>query len=164
DALPAALQPIALRGLAKKPQHRYATAKDLLADLESFRVQLTATGLPAELPTSLNANTSAALKEVLSHASEPRWASQSTASASPAIPANRRFGPSAFAALGVALRAAFAFVPPVRQRAAALLSDKAAERHVAVLPFDNIGNDPANESVAEGLMDSLTSKLTNLDS
>jgi len=35
---------------------------------------------------------------------------------------------------------------------------------VAVLPFDNIGNDPANEAVAEGLMDSLTSKLSNLDS
>src|SRR5262249_37369977 len=43
-------------------------------------------------------------------------------------------------------------------------SSKQQEKHVAVLPFDNIGNDPANESVAEGLMDSLTSKLTNLDS
>jgi serine/threonine-protein kinase len=33
-----------------------------------------------------------------------------------------------------------------------------------VLPFDNIGNNPANQAVAEGLMDSLTSKLSNLDS
>src|SRR5262249_28802317 len=69
------------------------------------------------------------------------------------------------AALSLVVLAAFALLfAPVRQRAAALISGKAAERHVAVLPFDNIGNDPANESVAEGLMDSLTSKLTNLDS
>jgi serine/threonine-protein kinase len=44
-----------------------------------------------------------------------------------------------------------------------MLSGNGGEKHVAVLPFDNIGNDPANEAVAEGLMDSLTSKLSNLD-
>jgi serine/threonine-protein kinase len=31
-----------------------------------------------------------------------------------------------------------------------------------VLPFDNIGNDPANAALAEGLMDSLTAELSNL--
>ena len=161
DALPAALQPVALRGLAKNPANRYATAKDLYTDLESFRAQLTATGIPAEPPTSLNEKTSAAFKDALSRASEPRWASASATAA----PSKGVAAPYIFAALAVAVLAALALlVPPVRQRAAALLSGKAAERHVAVLPFDNIGNDPANESVAEGLMDSLTSKLTNLDS
>ena len=38
------------------------------------------------------------------------------------------------------------------------------ERHIAVLPFDNIGKNPATEEVAEGLMDSLTSKFSNLES
>jgi eukaryotic-like serine/threonine-protein kinase len=52
---------------------------------------------------------------------------------------------------------------PVRQRVAAVLSGSGGEKHVAVLPFDNIGNDPANEAVAEGLLDSMTSKLSNLD-
>jgi len=53
----------------------------------------------------------------------------------------------------------------VRQRAAALLSlgGGGAEKHIAVLPFDNIGNDPSNEAISEGLMDSLTSKLSNLE-
>jgi eukaryotic-like serine/threonine-protein kinase len=37
------------------------------------------------------------------------------------------------------------------------------ERHIAVLPFDNIGKNPATEEVAEGLMDSLTSKFSNLE-
>ena len=35
-------------------------------------------------------------------------------------------------------------------------------KHIAVLPFENIGNNPADEPVAQGLMDSLTSKLSNL--
>ncbi|HLK03108.1 MAG TPA: protein kinase [Candidatus Acidoferrum sp.] len=163
DALPAALQPIALRGLAKKPEHRYAAAKDLLTDLESFRAQLTTSGLPAEPPTSLGASNSAALKEILSRASEPRWAATSSASA--AVPSARRAAPYLFAALAlVVLSALTLLIPSVRQRAAAIVSGRIAERHVAVLPFDNIGNDPANEPIAEGLMDSLTSKLTNLDS
>src|SRR6185369_5224776 len=34
----------------------------------------------------------------------------------------------------------------------------------AVLPFDNIGNNAATEEIAQGLMDSLTSKFSNLDS
>jgi eukaryotic-like serine/threonine-protein kinase len=55
-------------------------------------------------------------------------------------------------------------VPSVRQRAASLLSRTGGtENHIAVLPFDNIGNDPASEAVSEGLMDSLTSKLSNLE-
>lgn len=34
--------------------------------------------------------------------------------------------------------------------------------HVAVLPFTNLGNDPANEALADGLMDSLAGELSNL--
>ena len=36
------------------------------------------------------------------------------------------------------------------------------QNHVAVLPFENIGSDPANEAVAQGLMESMTGKLSNL--
>ena len=64
------------------------------------------------------------------------------------------------------LAAVSLLIPSVRQRAAALLSRRAAaggEKHIAVLPFDNIGNNPANEALSEGLMDSLTSKLSNLE-
>jgi serine/threonine-protein kinase len=37
------------------------------------------------------------------------------------------------------------------------------EEHIAVLPFENVGNDPANDAVSAGLMDSLASRLTNLE-
>jgi serine/threonine-protein kinase len=54
-------------------------------------------------------------------------------------------------------------IRPVRQELGAALS-AGDERHIAVLPFDNIGNNSAAQEIAEGLMDSLTSKFSNLDS
>jgi serine/threonine-protein kinase len=38
-----------------------------------------------------------------------------------------------------------------------------SEKHVAVLPFDNIGSNPENDALADGLMDSLAGRLSNLD-
>ncbi len=37
------------------------------------------------------------------------------------------------------------------------------QKHIAVLPFENIGNDAANQAFAEGVADSLTSKLSQLE-
>ena len=37
------------------------------------------------------------------------------------------------------------------------------EKHVVILPFENVGNDPANEPLTDGLMDSMTARLSNLE-
>jgi serine/threonine-protein kinase len=67
------------------------------------------------------------------------------------------------AVVGVLMVIAFSFaLTSVRKRVSGLLSGR-TENHIAVLPFDNIGNDPANEAVSQGLMDSLTRGLSNLD-
>jgi len=168
EALPALLQPIVLHGLAKDIAHRYPNAKEVLTDLESARAQLTSSGIALDEPTLTQLVPSAALKQAISHASTPRWqAGSATAQAvagATATPKARRVAPYFFVALAaVVLAAGSLLFPSVRQRAANLLSGSGGEKHVAVLPFDNIGNDPANEAVAEGLMDSLTSKLSNLD-
>src|ERR1039457_896973 len=63
--------------------------------------------------------------------------------------------------LGVGVLAALSFVPAVRDRVAQWFGHQ--EEHIAVLPFENVGNDPANEAVSAGLMDSLSSRLTNLE-
>jgi len=55
-------------------------------------------------------------------------------------------------------------VPPLRRWAASVLAAAPAEKHVAVLPFDNIGSNPENAALAEGLMDSLAGRLSNLES
>ena len=173
DALPALLQPIALRGLSKEAAHRYATAKDILTDLEDARAQFTSSGTALDEPTLTQNEPSeavkAALKEIASHASTPRWQTPpvtalNSATAVATSP-NKKLAPYFFAALAVVVLAAGSLLfPSVRERAAAVLNGTAGAKHVAVLPFDNIGNDPQNEAVAEGLMDSLTSKLSNLDS
>ena len=163
EALPAPLQPIALHGLAKDVVHRYPDAKEMLTDLESARAQISSSGMALDEPTLTQSTPSAALKDVISHASTPRWQASSS-SLSAADKRKDRRAAYVFAGLAVmALAAGSLLFSPVRQRAAAMLSGSGGEKHVAVLPFDNIGNDPANEAVAEGLMDSLTSKLSNLD-
>src|SRR5246127_3211877 len=164
EALPALLQPIALHGRAKDVAHRYPDAKEMLTDLQSARAQITSSGIALDEPTLTQTAPSAALKDVISHASTPRW----QASSSPLSAANkrkeRRAAPYLFAGLAVVVLAAGSLLfPSIRQKTAAVLSGTAGAKHVAVLPFDNIGNDPQNEAVAEGLMDSLTSKLSNLD-
>jgi len=63
----------------------------------------------------------------------------------------------------LALLAVALLFRPVRNRLASLLISPKQERHIAVLPFDNIGHNPETEAVSEGLMDSMTAKLSNLD-
>jgi serine/threonine-protein kinase len=164
EALPALLQPIALHGMAKDVAHRYPDAKEMLIDLQSARAQITSSGIPLDEPTLTQTAPSAALKDVISHASTPRWQASSSSLSAANKRKERRAAPYLFAGLAVVVLAAGSLLfSPVRQRAAAVLSGSGGEKHVAVLPFDNIGNDPGNEAVAEGLMDSLTSKLSNLD-
>jgi serine/threonine-protein kinase len=157
EVMPPLLQPIAYRALSKKPEHRYPGAKEMLAGLETARSQITATpmgtlGESATLTSAVSANE---LHAYVERASMPRWQT-----AAPQKPAFRR----GFLAVGAAalLAAASLLLPPVRERLAGLLM-ASRENHIAVLPFDNLGNDPANQAVTEGMMDSLTSKLSNLN-
>lgn len=156
DFIPPLFQPIALRALSKKPEFRYATAKEMLADLEAAKLQISSrTAIAAEEGATLTSATPARdLKEFVERASTPRWptaAQQGTRSRKPL-----------YAGLAIAVLAVGSLLlPQVRERLANLLAT-GGENHIAVLPFDNIGNDPASEAVAEGLMDSLTSELSNL--
>ena len=58
----------------------------------------------------------------------------------------------------IVIAAASLAIPAVRK---AIFGHR--EQHIAVLPFENVGNDSSNEAVSQGLMDSLTSRLSNLD-
>ena len=63
----------------------------------------------------------------------------------------------------LAAAAALGFITPLRQKMVALVTGAQSEKHVAVLPFDNIGSNPENAALADGLMDSLAGRLSNLD-
>ena len=149
-----ALAAIVCKALAKDRVHRYNDCRELLADIEAckpvFDAQPTAP-LPRDVrSSSLN------LKKALEHASSSRVLTTPVDRA-------RRWAVELIAAVLFVAALSLA-IPSVRQRAAGLLSRSGAEeKHIAVLPFDNIGNNSANEEISEGLMDSLTSKLSNLD-
>ena len=53
-------------------------------------------------------------------------------------------------------------VPAIHERVSGAVFGP-TEKRVALLPFHNIGSDPANQALAEGLMDSMTGELSNLD-
>ncbi len=148
------LAAIVCRALAKDRTHRYADCREFLADIEACKP--TFASAPSA-PSNRNLKTSSRdLKRALEHASSSRPL------ATP-VDRARRWIVELSAAM-LLLAALSLLIPSLRQRLGDLLSGKTAatEKHIAVLPFDNIGNDASNEALSEGLMDSLTSKLSNL--
>ncbi len=151
DEVPIDLLRIIYRALSKDAATRYQACAEMLADLREFRSHLDPAATPTARPSSLTARE---LRRQIEQASRPMW---STAVA-PAPKSHRWLAVIGIAAVVVA---GLSFLPPFRDRIAAWFSR--AEDHIAVLPFENVGNDPANEAVSAGLMDSLASRLTNLE-
>lgn len=170
DEIPLDLLRIIYRALSKEPATRYQNCRELLTDLEEFRSHLDPAALAAAgarpssgthsssgiriaraKPSTLTAKE---LRKQIEHASRPLWGG-----AVATTPKWQKW----LAAVGMLaiLAAALSFLPPVRERLAGWFAGR--EDHIAVLPFENVGNDPANEAVSAGLMDSLSSRLTNLE-
>lgn len=157
DELPAALRPIAYKALSKDPAHRYPGGKEILADLESARSELSHhSPATAGGPTLVTPVSQRELKEYAERASAPRW--------TPAPPRSSKWlRPSFYLLLATAvLLAALLLVPSVRHRMG-WKGSQVAQSHIAVLPFDNIGGDPLNDPLAAGLMDTLTGELSNIN-
>jgi len=181
--VPIELLHIVYRALSKEPATRYATCREMLADLREFRGHLdpevaasslgahstgpasrpsTGSGIrtptrPSSLRQSSLRNSGLSAKDLraqIEQASRPLWGN--------AVPAGPRWG-RWLAGMGVVviLLALVSFLPPVRERVSGWFVRPVD--HIAVLPFENVGNDPANEAVSAGLMDSLASRLTNLE-
>ena len=176
DAVVPLLQPIVLRALSKLPAHRYAGGREILGDLEAARAQLSGTVGATEPPTATRAVNTRELEEFMAHATTPRWTGPPTPQIpqAPASEGGRYNGAVAakgrawlYTSLGALAMAVFAaalfFSPATRQAVAVFFAGSGGEKHIAVLPIDNADSDPANAAVADGLMDSLTGKLSNLD-
>ncbi len=160
-----ALQPILYRALAKDAARRYGSCAEFLADLEVAARQIpetaqqtaNGTGKAPSAAPRISSQTTAQTRRALEDASRTAWL--------PAAHAGSPLRKWLLGVLALLLVAALVvgLVSPLRKRAVLLLAGAPAEKHIAVLPFDNIGSNPENAALAEGLMDSLAGRLSNLD-
>jgi tetratricopeptide (TPR) repeat protein len=159
DEIPIDLLRVIYRALSKEPATRYQNCREMVTELKEVRGHLdpsattTAPIASGQLPR-LSTLTASELRKQIEQASRPVWGT----SGAPAARWNRWL---VGAGVAVVVVAVLSFLPPVRERMAGWFGR--TEEHIAVLPFENVGNDPANEAVSAGLMDSLASRLTNLD-
>lgn len=161
DEVPAPLQPLLYRALAKDPERRYRSCKDFLADLAEAEKQIPPDAPDAEvtqkLPPEVRGRPNAQTRRLIAEASRSAWG---PAAKQPAPLTNWLLGALV---LVLAVGLAIGFITPLRQKVIALVTGAPSEKHVAVLPFDNIGSNPENAALADGLMDSLAGRLSNLD-
>ena len=155
DLAPLVLQSILFRCLSKDPETRYPSCKELLEDLEAAKATLSTTGIRTASGAHKTSSQLKALKESRQQASRSAWPlphQQRT-------PLNRIL----LGALAVVLLlGGTLLIPSVRERVqGAIFGPKL--KHIAVLPFDIVGNDPQEQALAEGLVDSLSGKLSNLE-
>ncbi|MGB0118178.1 MAG: protein kinase [Terriglobales bacterium] len=178
EIIPIDLLRVMYRALPKEPATRYQSCRELVADLKEVRSHLDPTATSPETGgrppsgTSRSSShlssrfssrasnlTASELRKQIEQASRPVWGPVAAPT-----PTWHRW------ALGVGVAvvvlAVLSFLPPVRDRVAGWFGHEVD--HIAVLPFENVGtdpanNDPANQAVSDGLMDSLSSRLTNLE-
>ncbi|MBI3280743.1 MAG: protein kinase [Acidobacteria bacterium] len=145
DQAPAELQAVVYRCLAKDPAQRYQQAAELAADLERLR--------PGDLPTVAMAP---ATKEMRRRA----WEAASTQATGLRDAPPKRSRRLVLWSVAAALAVAVAWLVPSRLPTGSLVPN---EKHVVVLPFTDIGADPANAAICDGLLETLTSRLTTLE-
>jgi serine/threonine protein kinase/Flp pilus assembly protein TadD len=134
--LPPVLGAIVEKALEKDPERRYQRAEDLTSDLKEITRQLES-GVSAHQ---------------ISVGSLPRHK-----------PVRRRFfGVTALAASLLLLIAVATWRFAPRWVSLVELNRVPSEKKIAVLPFRNIGDDRNNEAFCDGMMEALTSELTEL--
>jgi serine/threonine protein kinase/tetratricopeptide (TPR) repeat protein len=189
EELPLDLLRVIYRALSKEPATRYQNCREMVDDLKDVRARLESEGVmagtstgsssrpisrPPTRPSRPSTLTASDLRKQIQQASRPVWGN---APAPTHAPWSRWLVGASIAAV---VLAALSFLPPLRERVSGWFGH--SEEHIAVLPFENVGseaatssasgeapagdaanNASASQAVSDGLMDSLTSRLTNLE-
>jgi serine/threonine-protein kinase len=153
DETPQELQAVVYRALAKNPSRRYQTCAELQADLDRFRNQLRTTSSDQEnAATPPRRNSVREFNRYLHDASEP-------------VTFAPHHKSKILRRLTISFAAAFAVLAALWFSPAQTWIRnfiRPPQKHIAVLPLNNLGSTPINPDVADGLMESLTNKLSNL--
>jgi serine/threonine protein kinase/tetratricopeptide (TPR) repeat protein len=133
--VPRAIEAIVRRCMAKKPEMRYASTQELASALKEIRDSSV-----AEDTRSLSANARTVLHRV------PLWLEVALA--------------ALLAVAGIGISAP-RLLEKVRVWSESL--SPMTQKQLVVLPFTNVGNDPANQGFCDGLVEILSSKLSQLE-
>jgi tetratricopeptide (TPR) repeat protein len=160
DGVPVELQQIVYRALSKDPAGRYQQCSELITDLEAARLadlssvsEQQASG--KESSAAKRMKQTAEIRKSIENAARSNWPG--------AAHPKRNWKPWLGGTLAVLLGlCALLFIPAVRQWFGGLLFPS-NEKHIAVLPFDIVGGTAENDALVQGLMDSLTGTLSNLE-
>ena len=146
--VPAELEHITERVLAKSAAERYQRVDDLLVELKDLKKQLD------------GGTSSVRVQKQPSIASIPDRSQEK--SAAPNVFTKVLLASLVFVVIIVGI---VWFVPSLRRGAEQVVSgmEVPSARHIAVLSFANVGNDPQNQALCDGLMETLTSKLSQLE-
>lgn len=159
DEVPPGLQPIVYRALSKETAHRYPSGTEIYAELQAARAVLSGAASAGALESGrARLATASQLRQAAQLASKPRWPGPASQSGN-----SRKSWIIAACVLGALLVAGSALLSERLRMGISRLFAGSVQKHIAVLPFENPGGDAASEAVAQGLMDSLTSKFSNLD-
>lgn len=173
------LQEIVYRALAKDVSTRYQSMHELLVDLERARPLISDIGPVADpgaatLPyAGLGSVTDPASRrsskgsfKAAGTAQFRRAVSQASRSALPQLQDERtrssRLLLAALVLAAMVLIAVLLLLAPVRDRLAGIFLS-GSQKHIAVLPFENVSGDPNDAVLVAGLIDSLSDRLSNLD-
>ena len=144
-SLPARLQDIILKALEKNREERYQTARDMAVDLRRLLRELDSGAI-----TSASGVTPAI--------SSPRI----TGAVAPMQPARRKYWIAA-AGIGAALIAGLVLWKSGRAGARPPAESSRPEiKSLAVLPLENLSQDPAQEYFADGMTDELIARLSKI--
>ena len=156
ENLPVEVQQVVYRCLSKDPDKRYQSCEELLQDLEVARTALIQAGMGLPSSSQKLSSQVKALRESRQEASRSAWPL--------ALPNRTSIRNRVLIATAVVLLllASTLLLPSVRDRVqGAILGPRL--KHIAVLPFDNIGNNAQDQALTEGLVDSLSGRLSNLE-
>lgn len=155
DGVPLEVQSVVYRCLSKDPLKRYQSCSELLRDLEEAKTALARAGMTPSSSGRRRSDQLKALRESRHEASRSAWTL-------PTKPAHVWGRSIAIATAILLLLSVALWLPPVSERLQVAWFTR-GQKHIAVLPFDNIGNNPENEALVEGVVDSLSGKLSNLE-